>query len=357
VKRLKKPVSLQQKTGQYIYNLLNLKTGILLVNLGTPDSPSTGDVRKYLREFLSDPRVIDISPAGRFMLVNFIIAPFRSPRSAALYAKVWDTKNGSPLLYHSIRQKELLQQNLGNEYDVQLAMRYQNPSIEKALSVFKSQLYKKIIVLPLFPQYASASTGSVQQKIMEIVSQWEVVPEIKFINSFCNNDQFISAFAERGNEHAAQKFDHVLMSFHGLPERQIKKADPVDHCLHNGCCDELKDVNAFCYRAQCFETARMLAGKLQLGQHRYTVCFQSRLGKTPWIKPYSDEVIIERAKKGDKKLLVFAPAFVSDCLETIYEIGIEYDELFKKHGGEKITMVKSLNDLPSWISAIQNMVS
>ncbi|HRH65574.1 MAG TPA: ferrochelatase [Bacteroidia bacterium] len=333
----------------------SLKTGILLVNLGTPDSPSTPDVRKYLREFLSDPRVIDINPAGRFALVNFIIAPFRAPKSAKLYRKIWN-QNGSPLLYYTQRQKDLLQVRLGQDYQVEFAMRYQNPSIHSVLEKFRKPVFKKIKVIPLFPQYASASTGSVHQKIMEIVSSWQIVPEIEFINSFHNHPEFIRAFTTIGNKHIPENYDHILFSFHGLPERQMRKADSFQHCLKNDyCCSQLTDKNAFCYRAQCFDTARLLAGKLNLPLEKYTVCFQSRLGKNPWIKPYSDEVIQSLAKKGMKKLLVFAPAFTSDCLETLYEIGVEYNDLFREHGGEKVQLVESLNDSAEGLVLLENL--
>lgn len=329
-------------------------TGILLVNLGTPDSPSTSDVRKYLREFLSDARVIDVNAVSRFFLVNFIIAPLRAPKSAALYQKIW-TEKGSPLMFYSLEVKKLLQERLGNDFQVELAMRYQNPSIESALEKFSQPIFDKIIVLPLFPQYASASTGSVHQKVMDIVSKWQVTPEISFINSYHNNKDFIQAWKTVANRYSANDYDHVLFSFHGLPERQIKKGDPFNHCLNDGCCDSISKHNMFCYRAQCFDTARLIAEKIGINQNQYTVCFQSRLGKTPWIKPYSDEVIKSLAENGKKKLLVFAPAFVSDCLETIYEIGVEYDTLFKEHGGEKVQMVESLNAEPVWIDALFNM--
>jgi ferrochelatase len=333
-----------------------MKTGILLVNLGTPDSPSVPDVRKYLREFLNDPRVIDISPISRWMLVNLIIVPLRSPKSAGLYKKIWRKDGVSPLLYYSLRQKELLQELLGSEYQVELAMRYQSPSLEEGLNKFRLPHYKKIIVFPLFPQYASASTGSVAEKVMDLVKTWEVVPEIEIIGSFCNNADFIESFVECGKKYNHAAYDHVLFSFHGLPERQIKKADCYNHCFTEGCCSSLNEKNALCYRAQCFATARLMAQQLNIPEEKFTICFQSRLGKTPWIKPYSDLIIRERAKAGDKKLLIFAPAFVSDCLETLYEIQVEYDELFKKEGGEKVDLVESLNDSPKWIEAMRRIL-
>jgi ferrochelatase len=191
---------------------------------------------------------------------------------------------------------------------------------------------------------------------MDIIRSWEIVPEIEFINSFCDDRNFIDAFVARSREMKPENYDHILFSFHGLPERQIKKGDVFDHCLKNGCCDELTDKNAFCYRAQCYQTARKMAEKSGIPPEQYTVCFQSRLGKNPWIKPYSDDVIRELGEKGVKRLLVFAPAFVSDCLETIYEIGVEYDELFKKYGGEKVRLVPSLNDSPEWINGMRQMI-
>ncbi|MFM7727178.1 MAG: ferrochelatase, partial [Flavobacteriales bacterium] len=185
----------------------NLKTGILLVNLGTPDSPSTGDVRKYLREFLSDPRVVDINAIGRFLLVNLIIAPFRSPRSAKLYKEVW-TKEGSPLMVYTIAQKEKLEKLMGPEYHVEFAMRYQSPSIASVLEKFRKPVYKKIKVVPLFPQYASATTGSVHEKVMDIVSKWEIVPEIEFVNSFCDDPAMIECFAANGRALNPASYDH-----------------------------------------------------------------------------------------------------------------------------------------------------
>lgn len=331
-----------------------MKKGILLVNLGTPDSAGVSDVKKYLTEFLNDPRVIDIPSYKRKPLVNLIIVPFRAARSAKLYEKIWSAK-GSPLLYYSQLQQQLLQKALGHEYQVELAMRYQSPSIENALEKFKKPVFKSIKVIPLFPQYASASTGSVQEKIMQIISKWEVIPPIEFVSSFHDYKLMIDAWQEIAKKYFEQQHDHVLFSFHGLPERQILKADCFNHCLKDGCCDSVTEKNAFCYRAQCFDTARLIAERFNLKASDYTVCFQSRLGKTPWIKPYSDHVVEDLAKQGKKKILAFSPAFVADCLETIYEIGTEYNELFKKHGGEKIQLVESLNDHPKWIEALASL--
>ena len=333
------------------------KRGVLLVNLGTPDSPSVPDVRKYLDEFLMDERVIDINAINRTLLVKGIIVPFRGPKSAKIYKEVW-TENGSPLLYYSIRARQLLQEKLGKEYVVDLAMRYQSPSIESALKSLQDQQVESILVIPLFPQYASASTGSVIQKVMKLVGQWQTIPNISFINSFHDNEGMLNVFAENALQHKPETFDHILFSFHGLPERQLTKADHSGkYCLQTpNCCGRLIDVTRFCYSAQSHDTARLLAAKLNIPREKYTICFQSRLGNSPWRKPYTIEVLEELAKKGAKRLLVFSPAFVADCLETSYEIAREYNEEFQKWGGEKIQLVESLNDNPKWIDALESMV-
>ncbi|MXV14746.1 ferrochelatase [Hufsiella ginkgonis] len=330
-----------------------MKKGILLVNLGTPDSPSVPDVRKYLDEFLMDARVLDINPVGRALLVKSVIVPFRGPKSAKLYKEIWSEK-GSPLLYYSLRQKELLQQRLGDGYQVELAMRYQSPSIETALANLRSGLVESIRVIPMFPQYASASSGSVLEKVMKLVSEWLTIPQISFVNSFHDLAPMIDTFAENALKYQPETYDHVLFSFHGLPERQLAKSDySARHCLKSAdCCDALTNENKFCYSAQSYDTARLIAQKLGLNRDRYTVCFQSRLGNDPWVKPYTSEVLAELAKKGVKRLLVLCPAFVADCLETVYEVSVEYRDEFRHLGGEEVQLVESLNDHPTWIEGL-----
>ncbi|UKJ08416.1 ferrochelatase [Solitalea lacus] len=332
------------------------KKGILLVNLGTPDSPSTADVRRYLDEFLSDPRVIDVNPIGRFFLVKGIILPTRSPKSAATYQKIW-TEEGSPLLRYTIRQTELLAERLGDEYMVEYAMRYQNPSIEKVLERFRKEKVFNIKVIPLFPQYASATTGSVHDMIMTLVKNWQIVPDIELVNSFPDHPIMIDAFAQLGSKYDVNSFDHVLFSFHGLPKRQLMKADPSGcHCQQiDSCCAKINVNNQYCYSAQSHLTARLIAEKLNLPKEKYSICFQSRLGKDPWVEPYTSEVIERLAKEGKKKLLVFCPAFVADCLETTFEIGMEYDEEFRHMGGEKVQLVEGLNDHVRWIDALEDI--
>ena len=333
---------------------MQTKIGVLLVNLGTPDSPSVSDVRKYLREFLMDGRVIDINAIARFALVNFIIAPFRAPKSAKTYQELW-TEKGSPLMFYGVELADLLQKSLGDSYVVALGMRYQNPSIESALEKLKSQAIRKIIVLPLFPQYASATTGSVHEEVMRIIRKWQLIPQIQMIDSYANNAEMIATFAEISEKYRKQHhFDHVIFTYHGLPQRQLRKAD--DRCLTSGCCDIYSEKNRLCYRAQCVETSRQLANVLGLTERDYTISFQSRLGRDPWIQPYTDATIEKLIKEGKQNILVFTPSFVADCLETTIEVGEEYKELFEKKGGKHWQMVESLNLHPRWVNALKSIV-
>jgi ferrochelatase len=331
------------------------KTGVLLINLGTPDSPAVGDVRSYLSQFLNDPRVIDIPWLPRKLLVNFLIVPFRAPKSAKIYKKLW-TANGSPLLYYSERAKSLLQTSLGSDYEVHLAMRYKNPSIPDVLEGMRKKNYEKIVVLTMFPQYASASTGSALDEVMRVMRTWWVVPEVKFVSQYYDHPQFIEAFAARGQKYNLADYDHILFSYHGLPERQVDKVHSDGRCANHNCEHEITEENKYCYKATCYATTRLLVEKLNIPQGKYTVCFQSRLDKK-WLMPFSDKVVEECARKGMKKILVFSPAFTADCLETIIEIGDEYQEIFKEHGGEKVQLVESLNDHPTWIDCLKDLVT
>lgn len=330
------------------------KTGVLLINLGTPDSPSVGHVRSYLSQFLNDPRVIDIPWLLRKMLVNLVIVPFRAPKSAKVYKALW-TDKGSPLLLYSEQAKELLQRSLGEGYDVHLAMRYKNPSIPDVLETMRKKNYKKIVVLPMFPHYASASTGSALEEVMRVIKNWWVIPELKFVSQYYDHPLFIDAFVARGQKYNHHDYDHVIFSYHGLPERQVDKVYNEGLCADHDCEHEITDENKYCYKATCYATTRLLAAKLNIPQEKYTVSFQSRLDQK-WLKPFSDEVVRECGRKGMKKLLIFSPAFTADCLETIIEIGHEYQELFHEHGGEKVQLVESLNEHPTWIACLKDLV-
>ena len=334
-----------------------MKKGVLLVNLGTPDSPSTSNVRKYLTEFLNDPRVIDVNPIARFLLVNGIIVPFRAPRSAKLYRAIW-TPEGSPLLIHTKNLTNKVRSILGKDYVVEFGMRYQNPSIASALEQLRNEKVTSITVLPLYPQYASSSSGSSIEKVMKELGKWEVLPDVKIISSFYDNEKYIDAFVEKAKKYDLNNYEHIIFSYHGLPERHIKKGAKhygSDYCQLGTCCNTLNISNRLCYRANCFYTTRKLVEKLGIPENKFTTTFQSRLNNR-WIKPYSDDVIEKLAKKGMKKILVFSPAFVADCLETIYEIGVEYQEIFHEHGGEKVDFVESLNDSDTWANTVAEMV-
>lgn len=337
----------------------NLKntTGVLLVNLGTPDSTSTPDVRKYLREFLSDPRVLDINPVLRTLLLNLVIAPFRSPKSAASYREVW-MEEGSPLMVYGKQVRQSLQDSLGSEFYVELAMRYQSPSIDTALENFRKAGIDHIRVIPMFPHYASASTGSVHERVMEIVSKWQVIPQISFLKSYHDEPGMIEAFARNGEGHHPETYDHIVFSFHGLPIRQLVKSDPSGtYCKANGvCCSNLNEVNKNCYAAQCHDTARLLAERLKLDPNRYTISFQSRLGRDPWIRPSTQETVLRLAREGKKRVLIFCPAFVADCLETLFEVTTELKDEFVEAGGEHVQLVESLNNNPLWIETLVKMV-
>lgn len=336
--------------------MMKKRKAVLIVNLGTPDSPSVTDVRSYLSQFLNDPRVIDIPWLARKILVNLIIIPFRAPKSAAIYKKLW-TPKGSPLLYYSREVQRLLASELRGSHEVFLAMRYKNPSIPGVLAEMCPKNFDEIIVLPMFPQYASASTGSALEEVKRVIAKWWVIPEVKYISQYYDHPTFIDAIVERSKIYNLADYDHILFSYHGLPERQVEKVHPGLACASCDChnSDELTLERKFCYRATCYATTRLIAQKLELSPARYTVCFQSRLDQK-WLKPFSDEVVASCAKKGMKKILVFSPAFTADCLETIIEIGEEYQEIFVKHGGEKVQLVESLNDHPLWIRCLKDLV-
>ena len=335
--------------------MAKIKKGVLLVNLGTPDDPSTKSVRRYLREFLMDGRVIDIPYLNRWFLINLIIAPIRGPKSAKEYQRLWDER-GSPLKYYGEDLVKLVSEKLDESYTVELAMRYQNPSIESALNSLKKKNVEQLLIIPLFPQYASASTGSVIEEVNRIVSQWQVVPELHYVNKFFDEDLFLKTIEERAAKWMKEKeYDHFVFSYHGLPERQIMKAE-IKSCQLGDCCKNYGTHNAYCYRAQCFETTKLLAERLNIPEEKHTVSFQSRLGKTPWIKPYTDHLIDDLAKRGVKNVLAFSPAFISDCLETTVEVAETYKEQFIEGGGKSWDLVESLNDHPTWVDCVVEMI-
>ncbi len=336
-----------------------VKTSVLVLNVGTPDSPSPNKVRTYLKEFLSDPRVIDIPALGRWLLLNLFILPFRPKKSAHAYAKVW-TAAGSPLLEYTRAFTEKLRDQLPTTHRVEFAMRYGSPSIPSTLQKLLADAPDELILLPMYPQYSSAATGSALEKVFSLVGKAWNVPAVQVIGPFFKNPGFLDAIVATGKPLIQSMApDHILFSYHGLPERQIQKSQNVEgHCLkpNDTCCAVLSDQNSYCYRAQCFETTRQLVNRLGLEPGSYTTCFQSRLGRTPWIKPYTDIQIQALAKQGKKRILVFSPSFVADCLETLEEISIRGLASFVEAGGEQLVLVPSLNSSDAWVKTAAQLV-
>jgi ferrochelatase len=330
------------------------KTGVLLINLGTPDNCDPKSVFIYLTQFLNDPRVIDLATIWRSLLVNLLIVPFRYKKTTHAYQQIW-TPAGSPLLINSNALTMALANELGDKYHVELGMRYGNPSIKSAMQ--KLKVCEKIIVIPLFPQYSSAATGSALENFFRVVkSQWNI-PEIYIQKDFFNNPFFIDAYADTIQQNLpANKPDLILFSYHGLPLRHIDKSGCKADCSRVYACPPLNDLNAYCYRAQCYETSRLLAKALNIHSEQYQVTFQSRLGRTPWIKPYTDEVLPELIKKGIKNIAVACPSFVADCLETLEEINLRAKEQWHMLGGNEFTFIPCINNHPLWVHGLAMLV-
>jgi len=332
--------------------------GVLLLQLGTPDDPSPSAVRRYLREFLFDPMVLDIHPIARWALLNLIILPRRPAQSAAAYQQIW-TEAGSPLRIHSEDLAVALGVRLGQNYKVALGMRYGTGSIGEALTELDEAGVDEIVVLPLYPQYAMSSTGTALAKLYEGASERAIVPPLQVLPDFYAHPGYLDTVSAMIDTHR-QDFqpDHILFSYHGLPERHVRKSDRSGaHCLADAsCCDRITQANRSCYRAQCYATTRGIAERLQIDPSGYSQGFQSRLGRTPWIKPYTDEIIPKLLEQGVRRLLVSCPSFVSDCLETLEEIGIRAKEEFIEAGGEDFRLVPCLNSAPQWVDVVAQMI-
>lgn len=334
------------------------KKGVLILNLGTPNSPSVKDVRIYLREFLNDPRVIDIGKIAQMLLVNLIIVPFRAPKSAKEYKKLFKIGEGkSPLMTYGKNLTSKLRSLAKDDFDVELAMRYGSPSMESVLAEMRSKNYDEIYIFPLYPQYASASSGSTIEKAFKIISKWWVIPEINVIGQFYNHPSYIECIVNRAKAFEISAYDHIMFSYHGIPERHVDKVYlDGKPCADHSCENEINSDNTNCYKATCYATTRLLAKALDLKEDSYSTCFQSRLGRDPWLMPYTDHTIERLGKEGKKKILVFSPAFVADCLETTIEIGEEYLELFQEHGGKEVHLVPSLNDNEDWANGLLKII-
>ncbi len=333
-------------------------TGVLLLQLGTPDSTEVSDVRIYLREFLSDPRVLDMPRLARALLLNAVILPFRPRRSAEQYEKIW-TGEGSPLTIHTEALTSKVQEILGDGYRVVYGMRYKNPPISQAIDQLMAAGCDRIVALPLFPQYASASTGSALEKTFEVVGGLYNVPDIATVGAFYDDMGFVRAVAEVAGPYLeAFQPDHVLFSYHGLPEKQVKKSDPTgEWCLSGvNCCDRMVDANRFCYRAQCFATTRGVVADLGLDAAKFSTTFQSRLAGQKWIEPYTDVGLPKLYESGVRRIAVLTPSFTADCLETLEEIGIRLRTQWEELGGGEFLVVPCVNAEPVWASAVADMV-
>jgi ferrochelatase len=331
------------------------RKGVLLVNLGSPDSPATGDVRRYLREFLMDGRVLDAPYPIRFGVVYGCILPFRPRKSAEAYRAVWRPE-GSPLVVTSKNVRDALRRKVA--MPVELAMRYQNPSIESAVGALVEQGVDELLLIPMFPHYAMSSYETAVVRVREVAARLAPSVTLSVTPPYYEEPGYISALAASAEGYLAGDFDHLLFSFHGLPERHLRKADPTGcHCLEAAnCCETPSPAHATCYRAQCFRTAHLLAARAGLSQDRYTIAFQSRLGRDPWLRPYTDLELTRLAGVGFRKLLVICPAFVADCLETLEEIGMRGRETFMHAGGSQFTMIPCLNEHPAWLKFLEDLI-
>ena len=331
-----------------------MNKSLLLINLGTPDKPTYFSVFKYLRQFLMDGRVININPILRYILVNFIICPIRSFSSTKIYKEVWDSETGSPLLHNTQELTKKIKSKLP-DYDVHFAMRYQSPSIEKALDNILSKNPDELIILPLFPHYAAATTGSVYEEVSRLLSKRWVVPKIKFINQFYDNEKFIDAWIDKASKFDTESYDKVIFSYHGIPNSHVDNVYQDSACTDHNCETAITENNKFCYKATTYETTKILAERLNIPDDKYIVTYQSRL-TNKWLSPFTDEVLESLPKDNKKNVLVFSPAFTADCLETIIEIGDEYKELFEESGGKNLDYVESLNYSDLWADAIIDII-
>ena len=334
------------------------KQGVLLINLGSPDSTAVPHVRKYLREFLMDPRVLDAPWPIRWCVVHLAILPKRPAESAEAYKRIW-TKEGSPLVVTSRNVARELKRRIGDRTVVELAMRYQSPSIESAITNLHAQGVTDLLVFPLFPHFAMSSFETAVVRAQELAARIAPGMRLKTVEPYYADPGFIAALAASASDLLKTDYDHLLFSFHGLPERHLRKADPTgSHCLATpNCCETPSPAHRTCYRAQCFATVRAFVEAAGVPANKFSVSFQSRLGRDPWLKPYTDFEIERLAKVGVKRMLVMCPAFVSDCLETLEEIAMRGRETFIEAGGKDLTLIPCLNEHPRWIEALEKMVS
>lgn len=327
-----------------------MKRGFVLMNLGSPDSFEAKDVKRYLDEFLMDERVIDYPYLFRTILVKGIITPFRAAKSGEAYKKIW-LKEGSPLIELTRQLQTAVQKNVSQP--VEIAMRYGNPSVKNAFNRLKNKNVEEVIALPLYPHYAMSSYETASEYSATIHKKFNYNFDLKFIKPFYNDVDYVNALSKSVQPYLNEPFDHLLFSYHGIPERQITKRDVTkNHCLQTeNCCFENSPAHEYCYRHQVFHTTQLVTEKLGLEKNKFSVSFQSRIGKK-WLQPFSDVQLEEFPKRGIKKLVVVCPSFVSDCLETLEEMGIRGRESFLNAGGEKFTLIPCLNTSPDWVNCV-----
>ncbi|MCF8274541.1 MAG: ferrochelatase [Flavobacteriaceae bacterium] len=333
-----------------------MKKGILLVNLGSPDSPEPKDVKKYLGEFLMDERVIDLPLLARTLLVKGVILNTRPKASAAAYKKIW-WKEGSPLIVLSVRLQDKVQKQV--EIPVGLAMRYGSMSIYKGLQDLVNKGVEQVLIIPLYPQFAMATTETITVLADDIQKQHFPNLKIESLPAFYNDSDYIEVLSNSIKSHLEGKnYEHLLFSYHGVPERHIRKSDVTkSHCKIDGsCCITPSKAHEFCYRHQCFEVTRLVGEKLKLKEGTFSTSFQSRLGFDPWLQPYTDRTIERLGKQGIKNMAIVTPAFVSDCLETLEEIAMEGQEIFHEMGGNEFTTIPCLNDDTSWVALLAKWI-
>ena len=332
-----------------------MSKAILLINLGSPDSPSIPDVRRYLNEFLMDGRVIDTAwPLRRFVVGMILIN--RPKETGHAYEQIW-TKDGSPLVVMSRNVQKQLQARV--PVPVELAMRYQNPSIESAVKKLAGKGVSDVLLIPMFPHFAMSSFESAVVRVQKVAAKLAPQMQVTVQPPYFDRPDYIAALVASAAEFLKQDYDHLLFSYHGIPERHLRKSDPTGcHCLKvENCCEVASPARATCYRAQCFATTAAFVKLAGVPPEKYSVSFQSRLGKDPWLKPYTDYELVRLAQEGKKRMLVICPAFVSDCLETIEEIGMRGCEDFLAASGKEFTRIPCMNEHPAWIAALENMTA
>lgn len=338
-------------------NMSEIKRGILLMNLGSPDSTATKDVKRYLNEFLMDERVIDIPYIARLLLIKGIIVPTRAPKSAEAYKIIW-TDNGSPLVEITRQLQHALQEQV--DIPVEIAMRYGNPTPKDGFDnlVKRQPGLQEVIAVPLYPHYAMSSYETAVEHAKAIHKKNNYSFSLEFVKPYYNNSDYINALAERMRPFINKEYDHILFSYHGIPQRHIRKSDITGaHCLKSGnCCEVASPAHDFCYRHQCFATTKLVTEKLGIPTNKFSISFQSRLGKG-WLEPFTDVRLEQMPKEGIKKLLIICPAFVSDCLETLEEIAIRGKESFMEAGGETYEMIPCLNVEPLWVGTLKELTT